>query len=77
MTPQELFDFASGFRHPTRSYPTVREAAKHFRTTQRAVIDACEDWQGDGYMKPATGIKVGSGIGSFDRQGDYLVEAYK
>lgn len=77
MTPQELFDFASSFSHPLRSYPTVWEAAKHFRTTHQAVIDACEDWEGDGYMRPATGFRVGSGVGSFERSGDYLVEAYK
>ncbi len=77
MTPQELFEYASGFKHPHRSHPTVREAAKHFRTTQQAVLDACEDWHGDGYMRPATGFRVGSGVGTFERAGDYLVEAYK
>jgi hypothetical protein len=55
----------------------VRDAAKHFRVAQQAIIDACEDWQGEGYMQPATGIKAGNGIAAFDRQGDYLVEAYK
>jgi hypothetical protein len=78
MNPQELFDYASTYpKTPGRVYPTVREAAKHFRVTQQAIIDACEDWQGDGYMRPATGMKVGNGIGTFDRKGDYLVEAYK
>jgi DNA-binding transcriptional MocR family regulator len=79
MTPQALFDYASGFAHPHRSYPTVREAAKHFSVTQQAVIDACEDWHGEGYMRPATGFRVGSGSGiaSFERIGDYLVEAYQ
>jgi hypothetical protein len=62
MTPQELFDYASGFKHPHQSYPTVREAAKHFNTTQKAVLDACDDWHGDGYMRPATGFRIGTGL---------------
>jgi hypothetical protein len=78
VTPQQLFDYASAYPEtPGRIYPTVREAAQHFRVTQQSILDACDDWCGDGYMKPATGIRVGSGVGSFDRIGDYLVEAYK
>ncbi|WP_233874611.1 hypothetical protein [Paraburkholderia adhaesiva] len=77
MIPQELFDYASSFAHPRCQHPTVREVARQFRNTQKAVVDACEDWQGDGNMKLATGFRAGSGIGSFERVGDYLVEAYK
>lgn len=76
MTGQDLFDYASRFTHPHRAYPTVREAAAHFGTTQRTILTACEDWTGDGYMRPATGFRVGSSVGSFGRSGDYLIEAY-
>jgi DNA-binding transcriptional MocR family regulator len=78
MTPQQLFDYASAFPEtPGRQYPTVREAALHFGVTQQDVVNACEDWHGDGYMKPATGFKTGSGIGTYTRRGDWLVEAYQ
>jgi hypothetical protein len=83
MTPEQLFAWANAFARGNEKaskgtvYPTVRLAAKHFRTTQQAVLDACEDYHGDGYMKPATGFQTGSGIGTFERPGDYLVEAYK
>jgi hypothetical protein len=79
MTPQQLFDYASTFSEKGSGgqYPTVREASQHFGVSQLAVIRACEEWEGDGYMKPATGFKAGSGVSGYDRQGDYLVEAYK
>lgn len=77
MTPQQLFAFASGFAQTQRSYPSVRDAARHFRTSQQAVLDACDDWHGEGYMQPAVGLRSGCGVGVFESPGDYLVEAYE
>lgn len=77
MTPQHLFAFARGLAENGHPFPTVREAAKRFHTSQQAVLDACDDWQGDGYMQPAVGLRSGSGVGVFERTGDYLVEAYE
>lgn len=82
MTPDDLFKYAASYAGESEAagrgtqYPTVREAARHFRVTQVEISDQCDDWQGDGYMKLATGIRVGSSVGSFENLGDCLVEAY-
>ena len=83
MTPEQLFAWANAFARGNEKaskgtvYPNVRQAAKHFRTTQQAVLDACEDYHGKGYMRPAVGYQTNGGYADFDRPGDYLVEAYQ
>lgn len=58
-------------------YPTIREAARHFRVRQQDIEDACNDYTGPGYLGLIVGIRTGAGIGSYDRRGDCQVEAYK
>lgn len=76
LTPEILFTFACAEYDAKYRYPTVRQVARKYRVTQQAVIDLCEDWHGEGYMKPAVGVRCGSGIGTFDNIGDFLIEAY-
>lgn len=83
MSPDDLFNYAERFARRSEAegkgtqYPTFRQAAKRFKVSLSAVEDACNDWDGEGYMKPATVFRSGSGIGSFDNKGDWLVEAYR
>ena len=58
--------------------PTVRQAARRFRVKQREILE-CVDGVGDlpvgfDYFGIAVGMRVGSGIGEFDCEGDYLIE---
>jgi hypothetical protein len=82
MTPQQIFNYANNYARRAEAngegtqYPTVRQTAKRFKTTQQAVIDTCEDWQGDGYLGVAVGLRIGSGTYEIESQGDYEVEAY-
>ena len=82
LTPEALFGYACKSAKASEDadrgtqYPTFRQAARHFRVRLSEIEDACQDYQGDGYMKPATGFRTFSGHGSFEHQGDWLVEAY-
>jgi hypothetical protein len=76
LTPEILFAFACDHFDTKQKYPTVRQVAIEYRVTQQVVIDTCEDWYGEGYMRPAVGIRCGNGIAGYDRIGDYLIEAY-
>ena len=76
LTPEALFTYACAQYDANYKYPTVRQVARKYRITQQAVLDLCEDWHGEGYMKPAVGIRIGSGAAEFDTIGDYLIEAY-
>lgn len=82
MTPSELLKYADRLARAAENqqkgtvYPSVRQAAKHFRVTQGAIEDACHDYQGDGYLGLAVGIQTGSGHGTYASKGDCLVEAY-
>lgn len=77
-----LFEFASKFAKDSENagqgtqYPTFRQVARRFRVNFSQIEEACEDYQGKGYMKPAVGFRNYSGHGSFETQGDWLVEAY-
>jgi len=83
VTPQQLFDFASTYASTaeaegkTAQYPSVREAARKFNVTQQAIRDACDEYHGKGYMRPAVGFAVGGRIGAHATPGDHLVEAYE
>lgn len=83
MTPDELFKFAVKFRQEAEAsdqgsqHPTFRQVARRFRVTHDQIEQACEDWQGDGYMCPAVGFRSGSGYATFSTRGEHLVEAYR
>lgn len=83
MSPTELFDYADKIaraaetRNQGTNYPTVRQAAKHFRVTQVAIEDACDDFQGEGYLGLIVGIQTNDGLGTYASRGDCQVEAYK
>lgn len=83
ISPQALFDYANAFARKAETqdrgtqYPTVREAAKHFRVSQEKISDACEDWDTKGgYLGIAVGFRTGAGWGEYPNKGDCLVEAY-
>lgn len=50
--------------------------AKRFKISQVKVENIVCDYTGTDYLGIATGIGTYSGVGSFDKIGDYLVEAY-
>ena len=83
MTPDDLFDYATSFSCRSvgagqgARYPTFSQAAKRFKVSLGAVEEACENFVGNGYMKPATGLRVGSGVKRIQSRGNWLVEAYK
>ena len=82
LNPQALFDYAVAFCAASEKadrgscYPEFREAARHFRVNLAAIQQACEDWQGEGYMAAGVGLRNGSGHYHYERKGDYRVEAY-
>jgi hypothetical protein len=83
ITPKALFDYACEYAAKAEadgkgaSYPTFREAAKRFNVTNAQIDQAIEDWdQSNGYMQPAVGVRVGSGIAEYKHRGECLVEAY-
>ena len=81
LTPESLFTYAKTFGDEFPSehkvpFPTFRQAAEHFGTTFSKIEDACADYLGDGYLRPAVGFRNHSGFGTFERKGDWLVEAY-
>ena len=52
-------------------YPTVRECAKRFRTTQKRILGIAEDF--DGFMVNV-GVQHGSGMYEYPNKGDYELE---
>ena len=87
LTNQNLFDYASKFAarsekkgHGTQ-YPTVRQAAKYFRTTNKAICNAVEDSNlrdANAYFGLAPAIRVpGKGNYELKNQGEWIIEAYK
>lgn len=79
---QQIFDYAS--RHTTQSeeagqgssFPTVRMAARRFNVQQQAIVEACEDYFAQGYLRIATGLSSSQGYAEFHSCGDGLIEAY-
>lgn len=87
LEPEELFAYANRYARRAEAadrgtqYPTFRQAAKRFGVSLDAIEQACENYQGGGYMKPATGLGVGNNVGmrgtaTFATRGEWLVEAY-
>lgn len=79
----KLAIYADAFatRHERRDkgtiYPTVRQAAKRFKCRQQDVLDCIDGCVPEGfeYFDIAVGMRTGSGVGDFDNEGDYLIEA--
>ena len=84
MTPEELFRYADRFARRNEcagkgtKYPTVRQAAKRFRTTQASVTDAVEGaYIENAYFALAVAVGI-SGVGHAALEGgDQLIEAYR
>jgi hypothetical protein len=82
LTPDALFDYAMEFARESDEaerndrYPTFQQAAQHFRTSLVKIEEACADYIGDGYLRPAVGLKNHSGFGTYEKKSDWLVEAY-
>lgn len=87
LDPEKLFQYADRYARRSEAagkgtkYPTFRMAAKRFGVALDEIEQACDDYQGDGYMQPATGLSVGGNVGmrgaaSFATRGEWLVEAY-
>lgn len=82
MTPQDLFDYANKSARLAESkglgtvYPTVRQAARHFKVKQADIQEACDDFSGDSYLGLIVGFKNSSGWASIDHLGDCQIEAY-
>lgn len=84
MTPDQLFEYANQFARQAEAdgrgtqYPTFQIVAKRFRINHETIEQACDDFdQANAYMKPAVGVRCGCAVGTFDRKGQWLVEAYK
>ena len=83
MTADDLFEYACSYAKRAEDagkgtqYPTVRQACKRFRVKIEDVESAVYDWNGDGYIGIAVGIRVGSGVGLHQSRGECQVEAYK
>ncbi len=82
--PNALFEYA--VRYAKRSeaagrgtrHPTFRQAAHRFGATLDDVEQACEDFLGQGYMKPAVAFGMpGFGHADITPRGAWLVEAYR
>ncbi|MFM0608648.1 hypothetical protein PQR05_29380 [Paraburkholderia sediminicola] len=76
LTPTALHGYALDYYRESGQCPTVSQAAEHYGVAKQRIIDTCDDYRGAGYLKPATGIRTGSGMASIKRKGDYLIEAY-
>lgn len=82
LTPQTLFDYATTFCKTEElagngsCYPTFREAARYFRVKLSDIQQACDDWQGEGYMQAGVGGRTGQGHYPHEAMGEYQVEAY-
>ncbi len=87
LNPEDLFRYADRYARRAEAagkgtqYPTFRMAAKRFRVPMDEIEQACADYQGDGYMQPATGYGVGGNVGMrgaarIATRGEWLVEAY-
>lgn len=82
LTADSLFRYARSFARRSEAadrgtkFPTFRQAARRFKVRLAEVEDACNDYVGAGYMKPAVGVRSGSGVAVFESMGDWLVEAY-
>ena len=83
MTPDQLFTYAVKFCKDAEAsdmgsqYPTFRQVSRRFKVSYDEIEQACEDWQGQGYMTPAVGFRLGNGFASFKTRGEHLVEAYR
>lgn len=81
MTPDELFTYAVQFCQKAEAdgqgtkHPTFRQVSRRFKVNYDQIEQACEDWQGDGYLTPAVGIRSGNGYATFATRGEHLVEA--
>jgi hypothetical protein len=56
---------------PWTEWPTVREIAKRFKTTQNSIISIAEDSE---ELDLIVGMRCGNGMGEFDNKGDYKIE---
>ena len=76
VTPEKIFKYASRYYDRHGRWPEIRAVAKRFKISQVKVENIVCDYTGTDYLGIATGIGTYSGVGSFDKIGDYLVEAY-
>lgn len=83
LTATTLFEYANDYARAAEAadkgtvYPTLREAAKHFRTSQESVEETIGDYQDSGYLGLAVGLKNGNGYASYKLRGDCRIEAYE
>jgi hypothetical protein len=83
LTPATLFDYADKYARAAEAtdqgtvYPTMREATRHFRTTQDVIEETIGDYCDGGYLGLAVGFKNGNGYATYKHRGDYRIEAYK
>ena len=84
MTPDQLFTYADRFarRHEADGrgtiYPTMRQVAKRFRVAYDEIEDACQIYQGEGYLGLVVAIGIqGHGYADITPRGEQQVEAYK
>ena len=82
LTPKALFTYADRFatRHEKAGrgtvYPTLRQAARRFRTTVAEVEEAVDSGDVGGYLGIAVAIGI-PGVGYADLpRGEWMVEAY-
>lgn len=82
LTAAALFDYANAFARAAEAagkatvYPTVREAARKFGTTQGAIEEVVLDYYDSGYLGLIVGFKNGNGYATYKNRGDCQVEAY-
>lgn len=86
MNAKQVYHYASRFASRAEAsgrgtqYPSVRQAARRFRCKIADVLECVESADardvGGNYFALAVGIRAGGGVGSFDSEGDYLIEAY-
>ena len=83
VSPDALFAYANRYARRAETagrgteYPTFRRAAKRFGVPLDAIEQACEEYDGTGYMRPAVAMgQPGHGYFLLETRGAYLVEAY-
>lgn len=82
ITPEQIFKYVDRLNKKSinkgeGSYcPSIRDVAKRFGISQKAVSDLVDDYSGDCYLSLVAAQRIGSGVYSYKKLGDYLVEAY-
>jgi hypothetical protein len=75
-TPQQVYEYASGFDPDGVKNPTIAQAARHFGCTQQQVRDAIDSHDNRAqYLGLAVAIKAGSGYFEL-HGGSQEIEAY-